>query len=64
MKTAGWDSWTEEHKVDIRIIDFREAFLQGTEPKRITPPDTLRSPETMFISRFDYNLIYGVSVLW
>ena len=41
---------------DLRIIDFREAFLQGAEPTRLAQPDTLRAPETIFTDHFDYRL--------
>ena len=56
MKTAGWDNWTDEDEENLRVIDFGEAFLQGTEPRMLAQPDTLRAPETIFTAKFDYRL--------
>lgn len=33
VETASWD-WADEDEEDLRIIDFGEAFLQGTEPEK------------------------------
>ena len=56
VKTAGWDNWTDEDEEDLRVIDFGEACLQGTEPRMLAQPDNLRAPETIFTTNFDYRL--------
>ena len=56
VKTAGWDNWTDEDEENLRVIDFGEAFLQGTEPRMLAQPDTMRAPETIFTVKFDYRV--------
>ncbi|OJJ85770.1 uncharacterized protein ASPGLDRAFT_65712 [Aspergillus glaucus CBS 516.65] len=56
VKAAEWVEWIDEDDEDIRLLDFRESFLQGEEPKRLAQPGTLRVPETIFTNSFDYHV--------
>ncbi|KAH6717117.1 kinase-like domain-containing protein [Leptodontidium sp. MPI-SDFR-AT-0119] len=46
----------DEDDEDIRLIDFGEAFTQGSRPDRLAQPPDIRAPETIFTDHFDYRL--------
>jgi serine/threonine-protein kinase SRPK3 len=48
VKATGWDNWIDEDDEDLRIFDLGEAFLKGTEPKKLPQPSHLKAPETIF----------------
>lgn len=56
VKKAGWVNWIEEDDEDIRLIDFGEAFVQGSKPDRLAQPPDLRASETIFTDHFDHRL--------
>ena len=56
VKAAEWVQWIDEDDEDIRLLDFGESFLQGEEPKKLAQPGTLRAPETIFTTFFDYRV--------
>ncbi|KAH6689921.1 kinase-like domain-containing protein [Leptodontidium sp. MPI-SDFR-AT-0119] len=56
VRKADWDNWIDEDDEDIRLIDFGEAFVQGSKPGILAQPADLRAPETIFTDRFDYRL--------
>ncbi|KAL5316744.1 hypothetical protein ACEPPN_015795 [Leptodophora sp. 'Broadleaf-Isolate-01'] len=56
VKKAFWDNWIDEDDEDIRLIDFGEAFTQGSRPDRLAQPPDIRAPETIFTDHFDYRL--------
>lgn len=47
VKATGWDNWIDEDDQDLRIFDLGEAFLKGTEPKKLPQPSHLKAPETI-----------------
>jgi serine/threonine-protein kinase SRPK3 len=56
VKKAEWVNWIDEDDEDIRLIDFGEAFVQGSKPNRLAQPPDLRAPETIFTDHFDHRL--------
>ncbi|KAJ8058231.1 hypothetical protein OCU04_012427 [Sclerotinia nivalis] len=56
VKKANWKNWIDEDEEDIRLIDFGEAFVQGSKPDSLAQPADLRAPETIFTDRFDHRL--------
>lgn len=56
VKAAGWDNWIDEDDEDIRVIDFGEVFIQGSQPDSLAQPPDLRAPETIFTDQFDHRL--------
>lgn len=56
VETASWVDWADEDEEDLRIINFGEAFLQGAEARNLAQPPSLRGPETIFATGFDYKL--------
>ncbi len=56
VKAAEWVDWIDEDDENIRLLDLGESFLQGEEPKQLAQPGTLRVPETIFTSFFDYRV--------
>ncbi|PVH68316.1 kinase-like protein [Cadophora sp. DSE1049] len=56
VKKADWENWIDEDDEDIRLIDFGEAFVQGSKPDSLAQPPDLRAPETIFTDRFDHRL--------
>ncbi|KAG4436787.1 hypothetical protein IFR05_007721 [Cadophora sp. M221] len=67
VKKAFWDNWIDEDDEDIRLIDFGEAFTQGSSPDRLAQPPDMRAPETIFMDHFDCRLDLwraGITVRW
>ena len=56
VKKADWDNWIDEDEEDVRLIDFGEAFVQGSKPDILAQPADLRAPETIFTDQFDHRL--------
>lgn len=56
VKAADWANWIDEDEEDIRVLDIGESFLQDEEPEKLAQPGTLRVPETIFTSGFDYRV--------
>ncbi|KAK0101452.1 hypothetical protein ONS95_006625 [Cadophora gregata] len=56
VKKADWVNWIDEDEEDIRLIDFGEAFVQGSTPDGLAQPADLRAPETIFADHFDHRL--------
>lgn len=51
VRATEWDLWMEEDEEDIRLIDWGEAFAQGSEPASVAQPPGLTAPESIFTSR-------------
>ena len=56
VKKADWDNWIDEDEEDVRLIDFGEAFVQGSKPDILAQSADLRAPETIFTGQFDHRL--------
>ncbi|TVY46844.1 Protein kinase [Lachnellula occidentalis] len=56
VKRAFWDDWIDEDEEDIRIIDFGEVFVEGSNPGILAQPPDLRAPETIFTDLLDHRL--------
>lgn len=54
VRTADWGMWYDYPSEHIRILDWGAAFSLSGRPTSISQPLGLRSPETFFISSFDY----------
>lgn len=56
VKAADWVDKIDKDDEEIRLLDVRESFLQGEEPKKLAQLGALRVPETIFTSCFDYRV--------
>ena len=56
VKAAEWTDWIDEDEEDLRILDFGETFLRGTEIDTLAQPRGLEAPETVFTKSFDDRL--------
>ena len=56
VEWVGWPDEDDEDDEDIRVIDLGEAFVQDAVPERLSQPEDLQAPETIFADRFDYRL--------
>lgn len=56
VEKAGWGGWDYEDDEDIRLIDFGEAFVRGSEPDALAQPGDLNAPETILTDHFDYRV--------
>ncbi|KAI1938446.1 hypothetical protein LOZ66_003249 [Ophidiomyces ophidiicola] len=45
VEHAKWDDWIDEDDEDLRILDFGEAFHQGSAPSKLSQPGNLQVPE-------------------
>ncbi|KAI1977099.1 hypothetical protein LOZ53_002123 [Ophidiomyces ophidiicola] len=56
VEAAKWDDWIDEDDEDLRILDFGEAFHQGSAPSKLSQPGNLQVPESIMTDHLDYRL--------
>ncbi|RFU28879.1 hypothetical protein B7463_g7462, partial [Scytalidium lignicola] len=56
VESARWTDWLDESEEDLRILDFGESFIQGTQLERLAQPGPLRVPESIFAESLDYRV--------
>lgn len=56
VERADWSNWVDEDEEDIRIIDFGEVFVAGSNPGFLAQPPELRAPETIFPTHLDHRV--------
>lgn len=56
VERAKWPGWVDEDEEDVRLIDFGEAFVQGSRPDTISQPPGFRPPERLLTNDFDHRL--------
>ncbi|KAH8808513.1 kinase-like domain-containing protein [Xylogone sp. PMI_703] len=56
VKAMKWHLWIYDDEEDLKLIDFGESFLRGTEVEELAQPTDLVVPESIFTESIDYRV--------